>query len=98
MSEEKKAFGRVKGQTKSQSIIADPLLFPYEINVDEYSYVVIDSSKSGNNFCGSFTDLYNAVNKIIQYQMASKRNTTSLSEYISEFKLIKSKIKDLLEL
>ena len=50
MSEEKRSFGRVKGQTKSQSIIADPLLFPYEINVDEYSYVVIDSSKSGNNF------------------------------------------------
>lgn len=98
MSEEKRSFGRVKGQTKAQSIIADPLLFPYEISVDEYSYVVTDSSKNGNNFCGSFTDLANAVNKIIQYQMASKRNTTTLSEYVDEFKSIKLKIKDLLEL
>ena len=64
MSEEKKAFGRVKGQTKSQSIISDASLSPYEIQVDDYSFTVIDSTKTGNNFCGSFTRLENAVNKI----------------------------------
>jgi hypothetical protein len=92
MSEEKKAFGRVKGQTKSQSIISDALLSPYEIQVDDYSYTVIDSTKTGNNFCGSFTRLENAVNKVIQYQLANKRETYSLNSFIESYKSIKENL------
>lgn len=92
MSEEKRAFGRVKGQTKSQSIISDTSLSPYEIQIDDYSFTVIDSTKTGNNFCGSFTKLENAVDKIIQYQIANKRETYSLGSFIGEFKQIKENI------
>lgn len=95
MSESKKLFGRVKGQTKSQSIIADKLLLPYEIQVDEYSYTVIDSTKTGNNFCGSFTLLSNAVDKIIQYQLASNREVYSLKEFLNSYTLVKEEIKNL---
>ncbi len=98
MSEEKKSFGRVKGQTKSQSIIADKLLAPYEIQVDEYSYTVIDSTKTGNNFCGSFTSLSNAMDKIIQYQIASKKQSYSLNEFINEYSDTKTQIKNALTL
>jgi len=97
MSEEKK-FGRVKGQTKSQSIISDPLLAPYEIQIDEYSYTVIDSSKNGNNFGGSFTELRSAVNKIIQYQLAAERDTFGLEMFIRRYENIKQEIYKKLDL
>ncbi len=95
MSEEKKSFGRVKGQTKAQSIIADAALAPYEIQVDEYSYTVIDTTKTGNNFCGSFTSLSNAMDKIIRYQVANKRETYSLSEFLNNYTSVKDEIKNL---
>lgn len=94
---EKKSFGRVKGQTKSQSIISDALLAPYEIQVDEYSFTVVDSNKPTNGFCGSFTNLSSAINKIVQFQVASKRETYSLSEFMTEYKETKNNIKQLLE-
>jgi hypothetical protein len=98
MSEEKRTFGRVKGQTKSQSVISDALIAPYEIQVDEYSYTVVDSTKPTSGFMGSFTELSSAVNKIIQFKIASKRETYSLSSFISEYKETKNNIKHFLEL
>jgi hypothetical protein len=98
MSEEKKSFGRVKGQTKSQSIISDEQLAPYEIQIDDYSFTVVDSTKPTNGFCGSFTALSGAVDKIIQYKMASKRETYSLSGFIAEYKETKENIKNLLKI
>jgi len=95
---EKKSFGRVKGQTKSQSIISDALLAPYEIQVDEYSFTVVDSNKPTNGFCGSFTNLSSAINKIVQFQVASRRETYSLSEFMTEYKETKNNIKQLLEI
>ena len=98
MSEEKKAFGRVKGQTKSQSIISDEYFAPYEIQIDDYSFTVVDSTKPTNGFCGSFTSLAGAVDKIVQFKIASKRETYSLSSFISEYKDTKNNIKQLLEI
>jgi len=98
MSEEKRAFGRVKGQTKSQSIISDESISPYEIQIDDYSFTVVDSTKPTNGFCGSFTSLSGAVEKIVQFQIANKRETYSLSSFISEYKDTKNNIKQLLEL
>jgi hypothetical protein len=95
---EKKSFGRVKGQTKSQSIISDALLAPYEIQVDEYSFTVVDSNKPTNGFCGSFTNLSSAINKIVQFQVASRRETYSLNEFMTEYKETKNNIKQLLEI
>ena len=95
---ERKSFGRVKGQTKSQSVISDALMMPYEIQIDEYSYTVIDSSKPSNGFMGSFTDLSSAVNKIIQYKVASKKQNYSLTEFVNEYSETKDKIKRALSL
>jgi hypothetical protein len=98
MSEEKKAFGRVKGQTKSQSTISDEYFTPYEIQIDDYSFTVVDSTKPTNGFCGSFTSLAGAVEKIVQFKIANKRETYSLSSFINEYKETKNNIKQLLEL
>lgn len=98
MSEEKRAFGRTKGQTKSQSVISDKNFAPYEIQIDDYSYTVVDSTKPTNGFCGSFTNLSGAIEKIIQFQVASKRETYSLTGFIREYKDIKNNITQLLEL
>ena len=95
---EKKSFGRVKGQTKSQSIISAALLAPYEIQVDEYSFTVVDSNKPTNGFCGSFTNLSSAINKIVQFQVASRRETYSLNEFMTEYKETKNNIKQRLEI
>jgi hypothetical protein len=98
MSEEKKAFGRIKGQTKSQSIISDEQIAPYEIQIDDYSFTVVDSTKPTNGFCGSFTTLSSAIDKIVQFKIASKRETYSLNSFISEYRETKENIKQLLEI
>ena len=37
--------GRQKGQTKRMSVIKDPVIAPYEIQVEEDQYVLIDTDK-----------------------------------------------------
>lgn len=95
---EKKTFGRVKGQTKNQSLISDDLISPYVIQVDEYSYTVMDSTKPTSGFMGSFTQLSSAINKIVQYQIASKKETYSLNEFLTQYSETKEKIQTALEL
>lgn len=95
---QQRKFGRIKGQTKSQSTISDSLLHPYEIQIDDYSFTVVNSDKGSNGFEGSFTTLSGAINKIIQYNIANKRTNYTLKEFIEEFNTIKNKIQDLLPL
>ena len=38
--------GRQKGQTKRMSVIKDPIITPYEIQVEEDQYVLIDTEKN----------------------------------------------------
>lgn len=94
----KKPFGRVKGQTKNQSVISDDLISPYVIQVDEYSYTVMDSTKPTSGFMGSFTQLSSAINKIVQYKIASKKETYSLSEFLTQYSKTKEKIETALAL
>ena len=37
--------GRQKGQTKRMSVIKDPVIAPYEIQVEEDQFVLIDTEK-----------------------------------------------------
>ena len=38
--------GRQKGQTKRMSMIKDPIIAPYQIQVEEDQYVLIDTEKN----------------------------------------------------
>ena len=38
--------GRQKGQTKRMSMIKDPIIAPYEIQVEEDQFVLVDTDKN----------------------------------------------------
>ena len=54
--------GRQKGQTKRMSIIKDPVIAPYEIQVEEDQYVLIDTEKEKP--LGYYSDLEHAILKV----------------------------------
>ena len=53
--------GRQKGQTKRMSKIIDPIIAPYEIQVEEDQFVLVDTSK--DKPLGYYSDLANAIKK-----------------------------------
>ena len=49
--------GRQKGQTKRMSLIVDPIIAPYQIQVEEDQFVLIDTEK--DKPLGYYTKLQN---------------------------------------
>ena len=54
--------GRQKGQTKRMSMIKDPVIDPYEIQVEEDQFVLIDTDK--DKPLGYYSNLESAVKKM----------------------------------
>ena len=54
--------GRQKGQTKKVSIIKDPSILPYEIQIEEDQFILIDASK--NKPLSYHSSLDSAIKKI----------------------------------
>ena len=90
---------------KSIQTITDPLLEPFFITKDEYSYTVKQkvtsdashfrskgNSKTYEKSLYYFTNLGQALNKIANLQ-ASLDNTDSLKEYIDQYTKISNNIK-----
>ena len=63
--------GRQKGQTKRMSKIKDPVIAPYEIQVEEDQYVLIDTEK--DKPLGYYSNLSNAVQKISRLGLANTK-------------------------
>ena len=82
--------GRQKGQTKRMSIIRDPLISPYEIQVEEDQYVLIDTSK--DKPLGYYSNLSNAVHKISRLGLANQKEDYTLAGFIESFNNIKNKL------
>ena len=82
--------GRQKGQTKRMSIIKDSLIFPYEIQVEEDQYVLIDTEKGKP--LGYYTDLENAILKVSRMSLANHKENYTLSGFIESFNNIKNKL------
>ena len=82
--------GRQKGQTKRMSIIKDSLIFPYEIQVEEDQYVLIDTEKGKP--LGYYTDLENAILKVSRMSLANQKENYTLSGFIESFNNIKNKL------
>ena len=82
--------GRQKGQTKRMSIIRDPLISPYEIQVEEDQYVLIDTSK--DKPLGYYTDLANAITKVVRMNLANQKEDYTLDGFIKKFNDIKKQI------
>ena len=82
--------GRQKGQTKRMSIIRDPLITPYEIQVEEDQYVLIDTKK--DKPLGYYSDLEHAIQKISRMSLANQKEEYTLAGFIESFNNIKNKL------
>jgi len=82
--------GRQKGQTKRMSIIKDPVIAPYEIQVEEDQYVLIDTEKEKP--LGYYSDLTNAIQKVSRMSLANAKEEYTLAGFIESYNNIKNKI------
>ena len=82
--------GRQKGQTKRMSMIKDPVIDPYEIQVEEDQYVLIDTEKEKP--LGYYSDLTNAIEKISRLGLANAKEEYTLAGFIESFNNIKNKL------
>ena len=82
--------GRQKGQTKRMSIIKDPVIAPYEIQVEEDQYVLIDTEKEKP--LGYYSDLEHAIQKISRMSLANQKEEYTLAGFIESFNNIKNKL------
>ena len=82
--------GRQKGQTKRMSIIRDPLITPYEIQVEEDQYVLIDTEK--DKPLGYYSNLKTAIKRVTRMSLANQKEDFTLTEFIENFNNIQDKL------
>ena len=82
--------GRQKGQTKRMSVIKDPIIAPYEIQVEEDQFVLIDTEK--DKPLGYYSDLESAIKKVSRMSLANAREDYTLAGFIESFNNIKNKL------
>ena len=82
--------GRQKGQTKRMSIIKDPIITPYQIQVEEDQFVLIDTDK--DKPLGYYTKLDSAILKVSRMSLANAKEDYTLSGFIESFNNIKNKL------
>ena len=82
--------GRQKGQTKRMSIIRDPLITPYEIQVEEDQFVLVDTEK--NKPLGYYSNLASAIIKISRLGLANQKEDYTLAGFIESYNNIKNQL------
>ena len=82
--------GRQKGQTKRMSVIKDSAIAPYEIQVEEDQYVLIDTEK--DKPLGYYSNLTNAIKKISRLGLANQKEDYTLAGFIESFNNIKDQL------
>ena len=82
--------GRQKGQTKRMSIIRDPLITPYEIQVEEDQYVLVDTEK--DKPLGYYSILEAAIKRVTRMSLANQKADYTLKEFVESFNIIQNKL------
>jgi len=82
--------GRQKGQTKRMSMIKDPIIAPYEIQVEEDQFVLVDTEKEKP--LGYYSDLEHAILKVSRMSLANAKEDYTLAGFIESFNNIKNKL------
>ena len=72
--------GRQKGQTKRMSTIKDPIIAPYEIQVEEDQFVLIDTDK--DKPLGYYSDLEHAILRVAGMRLANAKDEYKLAGFI----------------
>ena len=82
--------GRQKGQTKRMSIIKDPVITPYEIQVEEDQFVLIDTEK--NKPLGYHSSLETAIKRVSRMSLANAKEEYTLAGFIESYNNIKNEL------
>ena len=82
--------GRQKGQTKRMSVIKDPVIAPYEIQVEEDQFVLIDTNK--NTPLGYYSSLETAITRVSRMGLANAKEDYTLAGFIESYNNIKEQI------
>ena len=82
--------GRQKGQTKRMSVIKDPVIAPYEIQVEEDQFVLIDTEK--NKPLGYFSNLETVITRVSRMSLANAKENYTLAGFIESYNNIKEQI------
>tara|TARA_Y100000114_G_scaffold153062_1_gene172362 strand:- start:1606 stop:1926 length:321 start_codon:yes stop_codon:yes gene_type:complete len=94
-------------KSKSITVISDPLMEPYYICKDDVCFTVNEriipdgkhfrSKNGGKEYAkpqGYYPSFQQALEKVSQELMHTKRDYESLGQYLEEYKIIKNQIKD----
>ena len=82
--------GRQKGQTKRMSMIKDPIIAPYQIQVEEDQFVLIDTDK--DKPLGYYSNLEQAIKRVSRMSLANQKEEYTLAGFIESFNNIKNKL------
>ena len=82
--------GRQKGQTKRMSVIKDPVIAPYEIQVEEDQFVLIDTEK--NKPLGYHSSLDTAIKRVSRMSLTNAKEEYTLAGFIESYNNIKEQI------
>jgi len=82
--------GRQKGQTKRMSVIKDPIIAPYEIQVEEDQFVLVDTDK--DKPLGYYSDLESVIKRVSRMSLANAKEDYTLAGFIESFNNIKNKL------
>ena len=82
--------GRQKGQTKRMSMIKDPVIDPYEIQVEEDQYVLVDTEK--DKPLGYYSNLEQVIKKVSRMSLANQKEDYTLAGFIESFNNIKDQL------
>jgi len=90
--------GRQKGTIKKRSMIEDPAMGNYKIIIDEDSYNLVFTEPETKNekIIGYYTQLSNALKKIVKDQVLEKQPTYTIKEYITELETTLNNLKNLI--
>ena len=72
------------------SMIKDPIISPYQIQVEEDQYVLIDTEK--NKPLGYYSQLDSAILKVSRMSLANSKDNYTLEGFIQSFNNIKNKL------
>ena len=82
--------GRQKGQTKRMSVIKDPVIAPYEIQVEEDQFVLVDTEK--DKPLGYYSDLESAIKRVSRMSLANQKEDYTLAGFVESFNNIKNQL------
>ena len=82
--------GRQKGQAKRMSMIKDPVIDPYEIQVEEDQYVLVDTEK--DKPLGYYSNLEQVIKKVSRMSLANQKEDYTLAGFIESFNNIKNQL------